>query len=78
MADAKTFGARVVSIGNALALVLPDEIAARLGLTAGQDCALSESLEGFVLSTAKPGTEQRARIAEASAHAEYLVPEQDQ
>ena len=55
---------KVTQVGNSLGIVLPKEIAERLGITRGQRISLSETANGIELSPFDPEFERQVRIAE--------------
>ena len=55
---------KVTQIGNSLGVILPKEVAQRLGIARGQRLSLSETPNGIELSPYDPSFEEQMRLAE--------------
>jgi putative addiction module antidote len=56
--------AKVIQIGDSLAIALPSEVVERLGIKDGQVVTLSETQNGFELTASDPAFERQMRAAE--------------
>jgi putative addiction module antidote len=55
---------KLTSIGNSIGMILPREMLARLGMEKGDTLFISETPDGFTVSTSDPDFEAQMAVAE--------------